>query len=96
MYRGLFFTSSYIRPTYSPTSPKANNCTPEKKVTTNTVVESPGVSPNPNNFCKTYQPPSIKLIPARMNPIIDIINKGLVLKLINPFKPIFKDPVKRL
>jgi hypothetical protein len=40
---GYFFTSSYILPTYSPSKPKQNNCTPEKKEIRIIVEERPGV-----------------------------------------------------
>jgi hypothetical protein len=65
-------------------------------VTTRTVVGKPGVSSIPMSFCMTYHAPSKKLKPAMPAPANDISCNGRVLKLTNPFKPIFREPVSAL
>ena len=42
-YMGRAFTSSYIRPTYSPTIPSVTSCTPPRNSTTMIVVANPGI-----------------------------------------------------
>src|SRR6266540_4016674 len=61
-----------MRLTYSPMSPRERSCTPEKKVTTRTVVERPGVRSTPMSFCTTYHAPMRKLKPATANPASDM------------------------
>ena len=68
----------------------------EKKVITNTVVESPGVRLNPISFWSTYQLPRTKLIIDIVQPKNNEYLRDLLVKPNNPFNPIFNDPVKEL
>ena len=50
----------------------------------------------PTSFWMTYQAPNIKLKSARIEPVIDIANRGRELNPISPLRPIFNEPVSRL
>ena len=53
MKLGLFFTSSYILPTYSPNKPRPIKFNPEKKVINKIVEDKPGVTDGSTILIKT-------------------------------------------